>query len=696
MNWRWLMLCLLLLGAAWADEDPYLWLQEVDGERALEWVHQQNAATAERLRAFADFDSLQRQALEILNSESRLPEVRQEAGWLYNFWRDAEHPRGIYRRTTVAEFAQDAPAWETVLDIDALAAAENEKWVFKGMRCLPKEYVKCLVFLSPGGGDAVVMREFDAVAKSFLDDGFSLPESKMRVAWRDRDSLFVGTDFGPGSMTDSGYPRIVKLWRRGTPLSEAATIYEGGVDSVSVFAYRLRGDGGHVDLVFEATDFWNARVLHLTAAGLKELRLPSSARIEDLYEGRLLVSLKAPWTRVGRSYGEGSVLIAEPAALWRDDGPVELLLAPTETMVIEGVGATPQGVLVAVLDNVRGRLLRLEPTADGGWTRRELAFPDNGSLSVTSIDDESGELFVTFESFTTPASLYYVAGPQWAPRLIKAQSPTFDGTRFEVDQWFATSADGTRVPYFVVRSRNLVADGSHPTHIFSYGGFRNALTPSYSGSYEPLSGAYGKLWLERGGVFVLANIRGGGEYGPRWHAAALKQNRHKAFEDFEAVAADLIARGITSPEHLGIEGRSNGGLLVSAAFTRRPELYGAVVCGVPLADMRRYHELLAGASWMAEYGDPDDPEMWAYIKTYSPYHNLKPGQDYPAVLFYTSTRDDRVHPAHARKMAAKMIDLGYEVWYYENTEGGHGGSSTNEQLAYRLALSYSHLWSQLR
>jgi len=360
------------------------------------------------------------------------------------------------------------------------------------------------------------------------------------------------------------------------------------------------------------------------------------------------------------------------------------------------VAATDSTLLVTVLENVRGKIYRYNPGPEGGWERSLLPFPDDGSLKITSTDADTGNFFAHYESFTSPPALYYVASGDWQPHKLKSQLPSFDGSRYQTEQYFATSADGTKVPYFVVLSKDAKLDGNNPTHLFSYGGFRNALTPSYSGSYEQLYGAYGKLWLERGGVFVLANIRGGGEFGPAWHAATLKQNHYRAFEDFEAVAVDLVLRRITTPQHLGIEGRSNGGLLVGAAMTRHPGLYGAVICGVPLLDMQRYHLLLAGASWMAEYGDPDVPEEWAYIEKYSPYHNLKKGVDYPAVFFYTSTRDDRVHPGHARKFAARMQEFGQEVWYYENMEGGHGGSVTNDQLALRLALAYTHLWTQLK
>ncbi len=682
---------------AWAEDDPYLWLEGVDDAQALDWVRAQNASTAERLASNPLFDELYAEAKTVLNAASRLPEVHQQGDWLYNFWRDEQHPRGIYRRTTLAQFTTDTPKWETVIDIDALSAQENQQWVFKGMDCLKAQPEHCMVRLSPGGGDAVVSREFNSVDKTFVKDGFFLPLAKGGTNWIDADTVFVATDFGAGSMTDSGYPRIVKRWKRGTPLDAAELVYTGEVKSVSAFAFRLRSTGDDIDLVSDGTTFWTSEYYQLTDDGLKHLELPSSATINGAFQGRLIISLKEDWTRSGVTYPQGAVLIADPTALHEGGkGGIEVLVQPDSTTIVQSVDTTDSTILVTVLDNVRGRIYRYNPGPAGGWQHSLVDFPDNGSLEITSTDDSSGNFFAHYESFTTPPALYYVASSDWQPHMVKSQAPSFDGDRFKTEQYFATSADGTRVPYFVVLAKDAKRDGKNPTYIFSYGGFRNALTPSYSGSYEDLSGAYGKLWLERGGVFVLANIRGGGEFGPQWHAAALKENRHRAFEDFEAVAEDLFKRNITSPEHLGIEGRSNGGLLVAATMIRRPELYGAVICGSPLLDMRRYHKLLAGASWMAEYGDPDVPEEWAYISQYSPYQNLKPDVDYPAVFFYTSTRDDRVHPGHARKMAARMEEMGYEVWYYENIEGGHGGSTTNDQLAYRLALAYTHLWTQLK
>lgn len=681
----------------WAEEDPYLWLEQVDDEKALDWVRAENEATAERLKSNPLFEELYTEAKAILNSASRLPEVQQKDDWLYNFWRDQNNPRGIYRRTTLAEFGKDNPAWEVVIDIDALNVKENKQWVFKGMDCLPKHPENCLVQLSPGGGDATVTREFNSLNKSFVNNGFYIPLSKGSASWIDTDTLFVATNFGEGSMTDSGYPRMVKRWKRGTPLAAASLVYEAESTSVSAGASRLRSSGADIDLIQDGKTFWTAERYQLINGNKQHLELPISATINGAFQGRLIISLKQDWIRGDTTYPQGAILIADTTALLTGGkGQIDVMIEPDETTVVQSVHATDATVLVTVLENVRGRIYRYEPGTEGQWHRTLVNFPDNGSLEITSTDDASGNFFAHYESFTSPPALYYVASENWQPQKIKSQAPSFDGSRYRTEQYFATSADGTRIPYFVVLPKDAKMDGKNPTHIFSYGGFRNSLTPSYSGSYEKLSGAYGKLWLDRGGVFVLANIRGGGEFGPQWHAAALKANRYRAFEDFEAVAEDLFKRNITSAKHLGIEGRSNGGLLVAATMTRRPDLYGAVICGVPLLDMKRYHKLLAGASWMAEFGDPDVPEEWEYIKQYSPYQNLESGVDYPAVFFYTSTRDDRVHPGHARKMATRMKELDQEIWYYENLEGGHGGSSTNDQLAYRLALAYTHLWTQLK
>lgn len=678
--------------------DPYLWLEEIDSERALAWVRAHNEATHEALASTPLFDTLYANALSALNSSSRIPSVSVRGEWLYDFWRDEAHPRGLYRRTTLASLRGSAPEWQTVLDIDSLAAAEEIAWVFHGMRCLPPEHRHCLVALSPGGTDADEVREWDMATLSFVDDGFRLPVARSSVSWRDANSVYVGTDFGPRSMTTSGYPRIVKLWRRGEPLERATTLFEGDSTSVSTFGHRIRTDGGDLDLIGESTSFWETERYQIVDGVLHRLDLPASAEVEDGWMGRFVVSLTEDWVRGDDVYRAGSVLVIDPIALRGGGvigpGRIDALFEPRGGEVLSSVSVTDRGILLTLLDDVRGRVWRYESTG-GPWTRRAVRFPDNGAVEITSVDDESGDFFATFQSFTTPPTLYHVPAESLEPEVVARQEPTFDGAHFDVTQHWVTSSDGTRVPYFMVAPRDLALDGSNPTHIFAYGGFRNAVTPSYSGSYEALQGVYGRLWLERGGVFVVANIRGGGEFGPAWHAAALRENRPRAFEDFEAVAEDLIRRGVTSPDHLGIEGRSNGGLLVLATMTRRPDLYGAVIAGVPLSDMRRYHRLLAGASWMAEYGDPDVVTDWDFMRLYSPYQNITEGIDYPPVFFYGSTRDDRVHPAHARKTAARLEEYGNDVRLYENIEGGHGVSVTNEQLAYRIAVSYAHLWREL-
>jgi prolyl oligopeptidase len=696
--------CVAFEGPAAVDDDPYLWLEDIDGARARDWVGEHNSATERRLTALPDYEALFRDALAVLDSKSRIPEVTPRGDWLYNLWRDRVHPRGHFRRATLAEFRRDRPAWEPVLDIDALAKAEGKPWAFGGAVWLAPDNRRCLIRLARAGGDAAEEREFDVETRAFVKDGFRLPSAKSSVTWRDLDAVYVATDFGPGTLTKSGYPRIVKLWSRGTPLESAKTLHEAPATSVGVSARRLRtGAGptgaGDIDLVTERLTTWTARHFQLLEGRLQPLDLPASIMVLDGFLGRLVLKLRDDWTKHGVQYSAGSIVLADPAALRGDvggeGGGIELVVAPTAREIVETAHVMRDGLFVTMLDNVRGRLYRYSP-GKAGWTRQAIPFADNGSLHLAAGDADSPNVLVEYESFLDPPALYLVRPGTLEPERLKAQAPTFDGTRFQVRQLWATSEDGTKVPYFVVGPKSLKFDGKNPVWMFSYGGFENALKPAYSGSYEQLHGAYGKLWLERGGVFVLANIRGGGEFGPAWHQASLLENHVRCFEDFEAVARDLVARNITAPARLGIEGRSNGGLLVGATMLRHPELYGAVVCGNPLLDMKRYHKLLAGASWVAEYGSADVPAEWAFLSKYSPYQNLRAGQKLPPILFYTTTRDDRVHPGHARKMAAKMEALGYPVDYYENTEGGHHGSVTNEQLATRLARTYCFLWSHLR
>jgi prolyl oligopeptidase len=676
--------------------DNYLWLEEVDSPRAMQWVNDKNAVTAKRLGALPNYSSLHTDAMAALTSTSRVPEVTQFGKYLYNLWQDQQHPRGVYRRATVEEFRKADTKWETIIDIDQLAKTEGKAWSFGGAECLAPQHVRCLINLSPGGGDAVEVREFDVETKKFVEGGFVVPVAKSQVNWRDADHVYVSTDFGPGSMTESGYARIVKLWKRGTPMASATTLYEGNVKSVSASAQRINMEGfSPIDLITEGLTFWTTQVNQIVDGKLSPLAIPPTARIRDGYKGRLVLWLKADWAFKGQSYPAGAVMLADPSALRGGEGKVEMVVAPSARSIVRGVQTTPTGLLVTTLDDVRGKLTRYVGNASG-WTSSIVPFPDNGTLNVQSVDDTTGDAIVQFQSFLTPPALYHFNAKNGEVQQLKTQVPTFDGSRFEVTQNWTVSKDGTKVPYFVVGPKGMKLDGKNPVWMFSYGGFENALTPTYSGSYEDMHGAYGKMWLERGGVFVLANIRGGGEFGPSWHTSALKENHVKSFEDFEAIAADIAKRKISSPAHIGIEGRSNGGLLVSATMVRHPELYGAVVCGNPLIDMRRYHKLLAGASWVGEYGDPDVPAQWEYISLYSPYQKVSKGMPLPPVMFYSTTRDDRVHPAHARKMAAKMEELGYPVEYFENIEGGHHGPVVIEQTATRIARTFAFLWQKLK
>lgn len=679
-----------------ANQDKYLWLEDIDSEKSMHWVKQANKITNDKLVPSSLYQGLYTQALEVLNNDSRLPKVEQRGKWLYNYWQDEDHPRGIYRKTSIKQFKNNKPQWITVLDMDKYSMDQGQNYDYHGMNCLPPKGIDCLVLLSPGGGDAIIVREFNLKKHKFVKNGFHVPLAKTNISWIDKNNVFIGTDFGKDSLTDSGYPRIVKKWQRGTSLVQAKTLYSASKKSMTARAYNIKQENSHINIITDMTSFWLSDKYIYNQGKVEKLLIPSSAIISGFYKDKLVISLKDDWEVNNSTYIQGEVLLIDAKFLTRGKGSIESIIKPNNNTVIENINTAKHGLLITVLEDVKAKLLLYKKSKNGKWKIQEIPFPENGALSISSVDKKTGDFFVQYESFTTPPSLYYVDSKTLKPELLVQQTPTFDGSQFMVQQYFTKSKDGTKVPYFVVMNKKTKFNGINPTHIFSYGGFRNTLTPSYSGSYEVLSGAYGKLWLERGGIFVLANIRGGGEYGPAWHSAALLKNRHKAFEDFEAVAQDLIDKKLTSAKHLGIEGRSNGGLLVTATMTRKPNLYGAIICGAPLIDMKRYNKLLAGASWMGEYGNPDEAEMWDYIKTYSPYQNLQPHIKYPPIFFYASTRDDRVHPGHARKMAAKMLAFGNKVEYYENIEGGHHGYSTNEQLAHRLALSYTHLWKNLK
>lgn len=686
-------------------DDPYLWLEDVTGERAMAWVAERNAAAEAEIEGDPAYPALRARLKAILDSGEKIPYVGVHGGLCYNFWRDAVHVRGIWRRTTLDEYRKPQPHWETVLDLDRLAAEEDENWVWAGVSWLEPEGdappERCLVSLSRGGGDAHVVREFDLLRRAFVPDGFALPEAKSDVAWIDRDTLFVGTDFGAGSLTESGYPRIVRQWRRGQPLETAVTVYEAAPDDLAASGYHDSTPGFARSFVQRQVDFYTSELFLLRGMELVAVPKPFDANAFALRD-QIVIELRSDWDTGGARYPQGSLLATGFDDFLAGGRDFEVLFAPTPTTSLDGVSATRSALLLTVLDNVRNRVVELRrvPGGEGGegsgneahraggrWQRRDVAVPAFGALGVAALDsDRSDDYFLTVTDFLHPTTLYLMRAGSDEREPLKAMPAFFEAEPYDVAQHTAASADGTPVPYFVVTPRGRAA--GNPTLLYGYGGFEVSLKPFYSG----MTGA---AWLEQGGTYVLANIRGGGEFGPRWHQAALRQHRQRAFDDFLAVAEDLVARGVTTARQLGIMGGSNGGLLVGAALTQRPDLFGAVVCQVPLLDMRRYHELLAGASWMGEYGDPDDPDDWAYLARYSPYHNVHAGRAYPRVLFTTSTRDDRVHPAHARKMAARMLEQGHDVLYWENTEGGHAGAADNAQTARMWALTYTFLKRQL-
>ncbi len=668
--------------------DEWQWLEDVEGDRSLNWVREQNARSTSVLEADPGFASLRDDLLGILDSTARIPYVSKEGDYFYNFWRDKENPAGLWRRTTLEEYRKAEPVWEVMLDLDALNKAEDMNWVWRGANCLRPAYDRCLVSLSRGGADAIEIREWDKSDRAFVEGGFRLPEAKGGAAWRDADHVYAYTDFGDGSMTSSGYPRIVKEWARGTAFSEAKVVYEGKPDDMYIAGYRDLTPGFERDFVSRTLAFYNDELYLRGADGqLTKIDAPNSANKTPFREW-LILELRDDYTAGERTYPKGSVIAAKFDAFMAGGRDFDVLFEPSDTTAFVSLAPTKNHVILNVLDDVKNRLYALTYD-DGNWSREPLeGAPAFGTVSVSAVDDEtSDDYFLTVTDYVTPTTLMMGSVGE-VPQTLKQLPAFFDAADLEITQNFATSKDGTRVPYFMVAKKGLETNGKNPTLLYGYGGFEISLTPGYSATV-------GRAWLSEGGVYVVANIRGGGEYGPRWHQAGLKENRLRIYEDFAAVAEDLIARNITAPKHLGIQGGSNGGLLVGNMTVLYPQLFGAVVCQVPLLDMRRYNQLLAGASWMAEYGNPDDPAQWEFIRTYSPYHNLDAEADYPPVLFTTSTRDDRVHPGHARKMFARMQAQGHEVSYYENIEGGHGGAANNAQSAKMAAIAYTFLKTKL-
>jgi prolyl oligopeptidase len=672
-----------------STHDPYLWLEEVTSDEALSWVRARNEPTLAEFRGGefeADFERMRVEALEVLDTDARIPYVVRRGDYLYNFWRDAANPRGLWRRTTLDSYRTDSPEWDVLIDVDELGRTDDEKWVWAGAGVIEPEYTRALIALSPGGSDASVVREFDMLTREFVADGFELPEAKSAVSWADPDTVLVGTDFGAGSLTDSGYPRVIKRWRRGTPLTDAETVFEGARSDVQVSASVDRTPGFERTILGRALDFWNEEVYELRGSELIRIDAPTDASV-SIHRQWLLIELRSDWFFGAAMYAAGSLLAADYDEFLAGTAELRVVFEPDEHTALNHYSWTRDRLLMVTLADVASRVEIVTP---GTWRREPVpGIPAATNTVIVTADANGDEFFLDSSGFVTPSRLMRGTG-QTALEPIKSAPTFFDAENFSVAQHFATSADGTSVPYFVVRpSDGSDVQGPGPTMLYGYGGFETANTPAYSG-------VLGRLWLARGGTYVLANIRGGGEYGPGWHTQAMREGRHKVAEDFAAVATDLVDRGITTVAQLGAQGGSNGGLLMGIMLTKYPEKFGALVCSVPLLDMKRYHLLLAGASWMAEYGDPDDPADWEFISEYSPYQNISTTRRYPPVLMTTSTRDDRVHPGHARKMTAALEAAGHRVFYYENIEGGHAGAADNEQVAFKSALSYSFLWRMLK
>ena len=672
--------------------DDHLYLEEVLGDKALTEVKSWNKRSLDRLMADPRFKAMEAEALEILQSKDKIPYVSYRGGEVHNFWQDETHVRGIWRKSTLESYLSGDTKWETVLDFDKLSKDEDKNWVYKGNNCFAPDYELCIVNLSDGGKDAVVRREFNAKTKSFVEGGFVTEESKGTMDWLDENHVIVGVDFGDDTMTDSGYPRLAKLWKRGTPLSEATLIGEGEQSDVGYWGGTMElADGTREIMMARSKTFYESDYIWFPREGDKvgdgvKMPLPEKFNMYGSFKDQLLVQLNEDW----RGHGSGD-LISFDIQDFMEDGKIDTVhtvFSPDEKSSMNGAGATKSKVLLSISRDVTSAAYAFD--WDGkNWTSEKLDFPENGTVNIGATNDKEDVAFISSESFLTPDTLWTYNTATGKKAKAKSLPSWFDAESMVSEQFFATSTDGTKVPYFVVRDKATKMDGTNPTLLYGYGGFEISLNPSYSATR-------GKLWLERGGVYVLANIRGGGEYGPKWHQAGLKTQRQRIYDDFISVAEDIIEKDITSPKHLGIEGGSNGGLLMGVMFTQRPDLFNAVICAVPLLDMMRFHKLLAGASWMGEYGDPDDAAEGKFLRSISPYHNVDPEADYPEVFFITSTKDDRVHPAHARKVAKRMEDQGHDFLYYENIDGGHSAAANLKETAKRLALQHTYLMQKLR
>jgi prolyl oligopeptidase len=679
--------------AAQTGGDPYIWLEDVSGPRSLAWVEAENKRSLAVLETDPRYATLHAEALALAEAKDRIPSPEFLNGDVYNFWQDADHVRGLWRRTTSEDYANPAPDWTTVLDLDQLAKDEHANWVYKGQTCaLPQERL-CLVALSDGGEDATTLREFDLETDRFVDGGFTLARSKQSADWLDSDTLLVARDWGPGSLTTSGYPFVVKVLHRGQTLSQAQMVFHGDPTDVRVDPQVLvDGQGHRAALIVRGVSFFETETYFLGDHGVDQLALPKKSSVDDLVGGRLIVSLKQDWTPTpgGQTFVQGSVVAIDLAAARAEPDKLfpTLVWAPGPREALQEVLAVKDRLILTTLDNVRGRAYVLTPTPEGGWTQTRIDLPDNSAVGLVSTSRQDDRSFLGVSSFLTPTSLWLDDAWRGSLTEVKSLPPKFDASNLVTEQLEATSKDGTKIPYFVVHKKDIKYDGSNPTLLYAYGGFEISMTPNYSANI-------GKLWLERGGVYVLANIRGGGEFGPAWHDAGLNVHRQRIYDDFAAVAQDLIARKITSPRRLGIRGGSNGGLLMGVEFEQHPDLWNAVIIDVPLLDMLRFEQIAAGASWVGEYGSVRDPAQRIFLASISPYNNLKAGVAYPEPFIFTTTKDDRVGPVHARKFAAKMEAMGLPFLYYENTEGGHAAGANLQEAAREQALEMTYLTRKL-
>jgi len=682
----------VLCAAAFAApaDDPFIWLESVDGQRARDWVRDQNDYTLKLLSADPNYADALAEAEAILTAPDRIPYGELAAGQVYNFWQDRAHPHGLWRRTSLADYQATEPHWDVLLDLDALSKTRNENWIWKGALCLPPANLRCLVKLSRGGGDAIVVREFDVAARAFVKDGFDVAEAKTDIAWVDIDTAMVTTNWGPDTLTQAGYPRVVKAWRRGQPLRDAQTIYEAEPGDAAVALKTVFGVGRVDRFIVRGLDFFRTELFHVDPSWrVTRIAVPEFAEFKGIHRGQVLLQLMRDWRTAGRVFLQGSVVSFSLDDYLKSGGAlpaIRSLFTPDAKTIVSSLATSKDAVYLSLLQNVKGRVH--EVTFDGAqWLWRRIALPENGTTDIVSASDADGQVMVRYANFLTPDTLYLVQ-PQGEPRAIRQLPPRFDAYGFEIRQFEALSTDGAKVPYFVVRKEDTLNNGRTPTLLYAYGGFNIATTPWYWSTA-------GKLWLEKGGAIAVANVRGGGEFGPRWHEAAQGVNRQRNFDDFAAVARDMIARGISSPKRLGAMGASQGGLLVTGTAIQNPGLFGAVLAQVPLTDMLRYTQMSAGASWIAEYGDPTNPSQRAAILRWSPYQNVQAGTKYPRIFFLGSTRDDRVHPGHARKMAAKLQANGAPYLYFETVDGGHDMTSTLHRRAEQLALTYVYFRRQL-